>query len=59
MDVDLVRLLIRLAIDWKSMGCIYGGRTAHVFGAVSLVRETMPLLLAQPAVGLLALLDLF
>ena len=59
MDVDPVRLLLRLAIDWKSIGRIYSGCTAHVLGTVPLVRETMPLLLAQPAAGLLALLDLF
>ena len=58
-DVDLVRLPFSLAIHWKPMDCILRSHAPCAFGSVLTLREAMPLLRAQHAACLLALLDVF
>src|SRR5438874_23236 len=58
-DVDLVRLRFSLAIHWKPTGWILSGHAPHPFGAVLILCQAMPLLRAQYAFDLLALLDFF
>src|SRR5713226_5082940 len=59
LDVDLLHLFFPLANSWKQIDCVLGGCAARVFGSILTLRAAMPLLRAQPAGDLLAVLDFF